>query len=69
MKKLTYRHRDIEYTLTNIEPDIWEWSFKIDGQIKHGAVHARLDVLAQRRVCMVIDRELKNVTRPNREPD
>lgn len=70
MKKLTYRHRDIEYTLINIEPDLWSWSFAINGKVKRGITRARLDLLAQRRVCTLIDRELKSAadTKP-REPD
>ncbi|MCA6122555.1 hypothetical protein J6500_11725 [Bradyrhizobium sp. WSM 1704] len=63
MKKLTYRHRDIEYTLTNIEPDLWSWSFEINGKIRNGVTRARLDLLAQRRVCTIIDRELKSAER------
>jgi len=70
MKKLSYRHRDIEYTLTNIEPDLWSWSFEIDGKIRRGTTRARLDLLAQRRVCAIIDRELKSTERGKpREPD
>ncbi|MBR0870384.1 hypothetical protein JQ633_08450 [Bradyrhizobium tropiciagri] len=69
MKKLTYRHRDIEYTLSNIEPDLWSWSFEINGKTKSGVTRARLDLLAQRRVCTLIDRELKSAERtPPREP-
>ena len=67
MKTLSYRHRDIEYTLTNIEPDLWSWSFEIDGKIRRGTTRARLDLLAQRRVCAIIDRKLKGA-KP-REPD
>lgn len=63
MKKLIYRHRDIEYTLSNIEPDLWSWTFEIDGTTKRGTTRARLGLLAQRRVCMLIDRELKSVER------
>lgn len=63
MKKLIHRHRDIQYTLANIEPDLWQWSFEINGQLRHGTTRARLDLLAQRRVCMIIDRELKNIER------
>jgi hypothetical protein len=63
MKKLIYRHRGIEYTLTYVEPDFWHWSFKIHGQLKHGTTHARLDLLAQRRVRMIIDRSWKDATR------
>ncbi len=70
MKQLIYRHRDIAYTLTQSEPDIWHWSFEINGQLKRGTTRVRLGLLAQRRVCMLIDRELKSAarTRP-REPD
>ncbi|KJC61630.1 hypothetical protein UP10_07130 [Bradyrhizobium sp. LTSPM299] len=70
MKKLIYRHRDIEYTLTNIEPDLWSWSFAINGKVKRGTTRARLQLLAQRRVCVLIDRELKEAARTKpREPD
>jgi hypothetical protein len=63
MKKLIYRHRDVEYTLTNIEPDVWSWSFTINGKVRRGTTRVRLDLLAQRRVCTIIDRELKSVAR------
>ncbi|MCC8939388.1 hypothetical protein H8A99_23650 [Bradyrhizobium sp. Arg68] len=70
MKKLIDRHRDIQYTLTNIEPDLWSWSFEINGKIKRGTTRARLDLLARRRVCTIIDRELKSLARSKpREPD
>jgi hypothetical protein len=63
MKKLIYRHRDIEYSLTHAEPDIWHWSFEINGRLRKGTTHARLDLLAQRRVRTIIDRELRNAAR------
>ncbi|MGY4476792.1 hypothetical protein [Bradyrhizobium sp. USDA 3364] len=63
MKKLIDRHRDIQYTLTNLEPDLWSWSFEINGKIKRGTTRARLGLLAQRRVCTLIDRELKSAER------
>ena len=63
MKKLIHRHRDVEYTLTNIEPDLWSWSFEINGKIKNGTTRVRLGLLAERRVRTIIDRELKNVAR------
>ena len=70
MKKLIDRHRGIKYTLTNIEPDLWSWSFDINGKIKRGTTRARLGLLAQRRVCILIDRELKDTARTKpREPD
>ena len=65
MRKLIYRHRDIEYALANIEPDLWSWSFEINGKVKQGTTRARLGLLAQRRVRMLIDRELKDITRQN----
>lgn len=70
MKQLISRHRGIEYTLTNIEPDLWSWSFDVNGKTKRGTTRARLDLLAQRRVCTIIDRELKSVERDGpEEPD
>jgi len=63
MKKLIDRHRDIQYTLTNTEPDLWSWSFDITCNTKRGTTRARLGLLAQRRVCTLIDRELKGVER------
>ncbi|WP_050424776.1 hypothetical protein [Bradyrhizobium tropiciagri] len=70
MKKLIDRHRDIQYTLTNIEPDLWSWSFEINGRIKRGTTRVRLGLLAQRRVRTLIDRELKDVERGKpKKPD
>ncbi len=70
MKQLLYRHRDIAYTLAQIEPDVWQWSFEINGKRRQGTTRARLVKLAQRRVCMIIDRELKGATRAKpQEPD
>ncbi len=70
MKKLIDRHRDIQYTLTNIEPDLWSWSFEINGKIRQGTTRARLGLLAQRRVCTLIDRELKSAERDKpKKPD
>ncbi|MES5488182.1 hypothetical protein QMZ05_36045 [Bradyrhizobium sp. INPA03-11B] len=69
MKKLIDRHRDIQYTLTNIEPDLWSWSFEINGKIKRGTTRVRLGLLAQRRVHTLIDRELKDMERKTPKGD
>ncbi|MFB9269585.1 hypothetical protein ACFFWD_41825 [Bradyrhizobium erythrophlei] len=69
MKQLIYRHRDIAYTLIQIEPDVWHWSFEINGTRRSGTTRVRLGLLAQRRVCMIIDRELKSAARRKQEPD
>ncbi|MCC8983664.1 hypothetical protein [Bradyrhizobium acaciae] len=70
MKKLIDRHRNIQYTLTNTEPDLWSWSFEINGNVKRGTTRARLGLLAQRRVCTLIDRELKSAERTKpQDPD
>jgi hypothetical protein len=63
MKKLIDRHRDIEYTLTNIEPELWSWSFEVNGKTNRGTTRVRLGLLAQRRVRTLIDRELKSAER------
>ncbi|MBR0796360.1 hypothetical protein JQ615_13280 [Bradyrhizobium jicamae] len=57
MKKLI--HRDIQYTLTNIEPDLWSWSFEINGKVRQGTTRVRLGLLAERRVRSIIDREIR----------
>jgi len=52
-------YKDIEYEIALIEPGIWKWQLRIGGQLKAGKTKTNLELLADRRARMVIDRELK----------
>jgi hypothetical protein len=53
-------HRGIEYTVTRTKRrDIWRWHFWINDRVRSGQVRTTLEVLANRRVQLLIDRELK----------
>ncbi|CCE11325.1 conserved hypothetical protein [Bradyrhizobium sp. STM 3843] len=53
-------HRGVEYTVVaTSEPDIWEWRYELDGQVKTGRTQTRLAALAARRVQSKIDAALR----------
>jgi hypothetical protein len=53
-------HRGIEYTVTQTKRrDIWRWHLWINDRVRSGQVRTTLEVLANRRVQLLIDRELK----------
>ena len=53
-------HRGISFSLELIAiPDTWRWTFEFGGNVRSGTTRARLRLLAERRVRMVIDREIK----------
>ena len=51
------RHQGVEYSLTQIEPDLWKWQFRIGGRIKSGTTRTKLEFLAAKRVRTLINRE------------
>jgi hypothetical protein len=57
-------HRGVKYTMFQAEPDLWKWQFWIDGKTKTGKIVSRLQMLADRRVRMAIDRELRSRNSP-----
>ena len=52
-------YRGVVYELAPIKPGVWKWQFRIGHRIKAGRTKANLELLADRRVRMVIDRELR----------
>lgn len=57
-------HRGVEYIVVmTAVPNVWKWQFRIGDEVKTGKTEARLGLLANRRVQLRIDRELKNAER------
>ena len=53
-------YKGVEFSvMATAEPDIWEWRYDIDGQIKSGRTQTRLMALAIRRVETKIDAVLR----------
>jgi hypothetical protein len=65
-------HKGIEYEIAMIEPGVWKWQFRIGAMIKSGKTKASLELLADQRVRITINRELRQlhagVARPRRRP-
>jgi hypothetical protein len=55
--------RGIEFTLTQAQPGLWKWRFKIGETVRIGKTEAKLRGLAARRVQQRIDRELRKKAR------
>jgi hypothetical protein len=57
-------HKGIDYLLQTTEtPGLWKWQFQIGDTVKTGRTEAKLDLLAIRRVQLLIDRELAEFAR------
>jgi hypothetical protein len=52
-------YRGVEYEISPTTPGVWEWHFQIGDRIKAGKTKSNLELLANRRVQLVIDRELR----------
>ena len=52
-------YRGVEYEISPIMPGVWKWQFQIGDRIKAGRTKSNLELLANRRVQLVIDRELR----------
>jgi hypothetical protein len=70
------RHIDVQQCVEHqaecvqIEPDLWQWQFRIGETVKTGKTETTLALLAARRVQLRIDRELKACAksmRPSRD--
>ena len=57
--------RGIEFTLVQVEPDMWQWQFRLGETVTTGKTKTKLKGLAARRAQMRIDRELKKLRDPN----
>ena len=62
------QHNGIEYEIAMIEPGLWKWQFRIGAMIKSGKTKASLELLADRRVRITIDRELRVANRSVQRP-
>jgi hypothetical protein len=50
--------KGVEFTVTQVEPGLWKWQFKISETVKTGKTKSKLLGIAARRVQQLIDREL-----------
>lgn len=50
--------RGIEFTLMQVEPDLWQWQFRIGNTVTTGKTKTTLKGMAERRAQIRIDREL-----------
>lgn len=53
-------YRNVSYSIVRTEDDVWRWEFRVGHQTKSGKTRAALSLLAERRVQMIIDRELRS---------
>jgi hypothetical protein len=51
--------RGVEFSLSQVEPDLWKWQFQIGRTITTGTTHSRLMGMAARCAQKRIDAELK----------
>lgn len=51
--------KGVEFSLTQVEPDLWKWQFKIGDTVTTGQTNSRLMGIAAHRAQMRIDQELK----------
>ncbi len=57
-------HRGVEYTVSATpRPGVWKWRFRIGDEVKTGRTATRINLLAIRRVQLLINRELKKIAR------
>ena len=50
--------KGVEFSLQQIEPDLWKWQFQIGKTVTSGKTRSRLMGMAAHRVQQRIDREL-----------
>jgi hypothetical protein len=51
--------RGVEFSLVQVEPDLWEWEFQIDKTVTIGKTKSSLMGMAARRAQQRIDQELR----------
>ena len=56
--------KGVEFTLVQVEPDLWIWRFQIGESETTGKAHAKVMGLAAHRVQQRIDRELRKAGDP-----
>ena len=60
--------RGVEFSLVQIEPDLWRWQFRIGDTVTTGKTHTRLKGMAAPRAHKRIDRELGKSRELNHRP-
>lgn len=60
--------RGIEFSLVQLDADLWQWQFRIGATLTAGKTTTKLRGMATRKAQMQIDRELKKPLEPNRSP-
>lgn len=56
--------RGVEFSLKQVEPELWKWQFQIGRAITTGTTRSRLMGIAAHRAQKRIDIELKNPREP-----
>lgn len=51
--------KGVEFSLTQVEPDVWKWQFQIGNTVTTGQTNSRLMGIAAHRAQKRIDQELK----------
>lgn len=51
--------KGVEFTVLQVEDDLWQWEFRIDETVTTGKTKTRLKGMAARKAEQRIDRELK----------
>jgi hypothetical protein len=57
-------YKGVEYSVTQTAPGVWKWQFRVGDKVRAGKTETRLNLLAIRRVQLLIDRELKKTGQP-----
>jgi hypothetical protein len=55
-------HRGVEFTVTAVAPDIWQYQFRLGERVIAGKTEAKNVLLAVRRAQIRINRELKRAS-------
>ena len=56
--------KGVEFSLRQVEPDLWKWQFQIGDTVTTGRTRSRLMGMAAHRVQDRIDRELRRPRDP-----
>ena len=63
-------YKGIDYTIApTAEPRVWKWQFRVGDTVKTGKTETNINLLAIRRVELLIDRELKQAARAGGHAD
>jgi hypothetical protein len=56
--------RGVEFTLVQVDADLWQWQFRIGEAVTSGRTQTRLKGMAARRAEQRIDIELRKLSEP-----